>query len=176
MSNRFSKAVLVSLTALAISAVGTASARPPAGNPDHGAKAEKPGRGQSGADQTGTGENGRGPVGKGRQYNFHGTYIGAEGLAAGQISVSVEKGNRAVRRSGLIGQTVVFDLSAARIKVADVNSDGNSDLADLQIGDTVKIKARIPVGAVITQPVTAWKLIDATNPPADLSPENGTLG
>jgi hypothetical protein len=71
-------------------------------------------------------------------YVFKGTFI-----AAGS-SVSVLKGNRHVRRAGLVGQTLAFDLAAARVRVADVNGDGMRDVADLQDGDLVVIKAYAP--------------------------------
>ena len=61
-------------------------------------------------------------------YVFKGTFI-----TAGS-SVSVLKGNRHVRRAGLVGQTVAFDLSAARVRVSDVNGDGMRNAADLQRG------------------------------------------
>ena len=61
-------------------------------------------------------------------YVFKGTFH-----AAGP-SVSVVQGNRHVRRAGLVGQEVAFDLSTARVRVADVNGDGMRNSADLQRG------------------------------------------
>lgn len=153
MKNRLGKLLLVSLAALSIASVGVASAKPDS----------NPGRGHGA--QEGKGQNGKGPEKKGQQYTFHGTYAGTEGLAAGQISIVVSKGNRWVKRSGLIGQTVVFDVSSARIKVADVNTDGTADLADVTVGDAVMIQARLPRTLPLTQPLNAWKLVDKTNPP-----------
>jgi hypothetical protein len=71
-------------------------------------------------------------------YVFHGTFHVADS------SLSVLGGNRQVRRAGFVGQTVAFDLSAARVRVADVNADGRHDAADLHEGDVVAIKARAP--------------------------------
>lgn len=174
MNNRLGRTLTITIAALSIAAVGTASARPHQEDGGRVGKPEKTERPEKG--QNGKGQNGKGQAGKSKQYNFHGTYLGAEGLEPGQVAMNIEKGNRAVRRAGLIGQTVVFDVSTARIRVADVNGDGNADLSDVQVGDTVKVKARISVGTVITQPITAWKVIDSTNPPADDSPETETPG
>ena len=71
-------------------------------------------------------------------YRFHGTFHVADS------SLSVLGGNRHVRRAGFVGQTVTFDLSGARIRVADVNGDGSHDAADLREGDVVAIKAFAP--------------------------------
>ena len=54
------------------------------------------------------------------------------------------KGNRHVRRAGLVGETITLDLSGARVRVADVNGDGVRDAADLHEGDIVAVKARAP--------------------------------
>ncbi len=171
MKKRLGKTLLVAVAALSIAAVGTASARPGADDVGKRPKVDRPGKGQSGKGQSGKGQNGKGPVKKGQQYNFHGTYVGVEGLEAGQISVSVTNGNRWVRRSGLIGQTVVFDISTALIRVADVNTDGSSDLNDVVVGDAVLIKARLPRLLPLTPPLKAWKLVDKTNPPVVEAPD-----
>jgi hypothetical protein len=73
--------------------------------------------------------------------------------------VSVVAGNRHVRRAGLIGQTVAFDLSGARVRVADVNADGKRDVADLHEGDVVKVKARAPRPAQGGGRFTASKVV-----------------
>jgi hypothetical protein len=86
-------------------------------------------------------------------YVFKGTFN-----AAGS-SVSVLAGNRHVRRAGLVGQTVAFDLSAARVRVADVNGDGMHDAADLSDGDVVIVKARLPRGTPGTAPFAARKVV-----------------
>ena len=94
------------------------------------------------------------PAGEGQQnpraaYIFKGTFHVADS------SVSVTKGNRQVRRAGLVGETVVFDLSGARVRVADVNADGKQDAADLHEGDIVAVKARAPRRASHAAPFAA---------------------
>ena len=85
-------------------------------------------------------------------YVFEGTYN------VSGSSVSVRKGNRHVRRAGFVGQTVAFDLTEARIRVADVNADGKRDAADLHDGDIVAIKVRLPRSAPGTGPFAAHKV------------------
>ena len=88
-------------------------------------------------------------------YVFKGTYSAA--------GVKVLKGNKQVRRAGFVGQTVVFDLSAARIKVADHNGDGKRDASDLQDGDKVVVQARLPRRDPGAGPFAARKLVDQTH-------------
>jgi hypothetical protein len=88
-------------------------------------------------------------------YVFKGTWS-ADG-------VKVLKGNKAVRRAGLVGQTVTFDLSAARIVVADNNADGKRDASDLQDGDKVVVQARLPRRDPGAAPFAARKLVDQTH-------------
>jgi hypothetical protein len=90
-------------------------------------------------------------------YLFQGTFHVADS------SVSVLAGNRHVRRAGLVGQTVAFDLSAARVRVADANGDGMRDAADLQDGDSVVVKARLPRRTPGTAPFAARKVVDQTH-------------
>jgi hypothetical protein len=97
-------------------------------------------------------------------YVFRGTY-GADG-------VKVTGGNKHVRRAGLVGQTVAFDLSTARIVVADNNGDGKRDASDLRDGDKVLVQARLPRRAPGAAPFSARKLVDQTHAkkPADDQP------
>ena len=88
-------------------------------------------------------------------YVFKGTY-GADG-------VTVLKGNKHVRRAGLVGEVVAFDLSAARVVVADINGDGKRDLADVQDGDKVVVQARLPRRTPGSAPFAARKLVDQTH-------------
>ena len=90
------------------------------------------------------------------QYVFKGT------LHVADSSVTVLKGNKHVRRAGLVGETVVFDLSAARLRVADNNGDGKRDAADLQDGDKVVVQARLPRRDPGAGPFAARKLVDQT--------------
>lgn len=162
MRNRIGKTFLVAVAALSVASVGTAAAKQGADDPAHGNKGDHPGKGDQGK-----GHDGTGPVKKGQQYNFHGTYTGIDGLEVGQVSVTITNGNKWVMRSGLIGQTVVFDASTARIRVADVNTDGSTNLNDLVIGDAVLLQARLPRVLPLTPPLKAWKVVDKTNPPVD---------
>ena len=90
-------------------------------------------------------------------YVFKGTFSLAD------ASVTVAKGNKHVRRAGLVGRTVAFDLSAARIVVSDANADGKRDAADLQDGDKVVVKARLPRSEPGAGPFAAQKLVDQTH-------------
>jgi len=90
-------------------------------------------------------------------YVFKGTFIAADS------SVSVLKGNRHVRRAGLVGQTVAFDLSAARVRVADVNGDGMRNAADLQNGDMVVVKAFAPRRSPNAGRFMAHKVVNQTH-------------
>lgn len=90
-------------------------------------------------------------------YVFKGTY-------AGESMVTVQRGNSRVRKGGLIGETVAFDLSGARIVVADTNGDGARSIDDVQEGDWVLVKARLPRTDPGEQPFAAKRLIDKTHP------------
>jgi hypothetical protein len=90
-------------------------------------------------------------------------YVFKGAFHAADATVSVVQGNRHVRRAGLIGQDVAFDLSAARVRVADVNGDGVRNAADLQDGDTVVIKARLPRRTPGSAPFAARKVVDQSH-------------
>jgi len=97
-------------------------------------------------------------------YVFKGTY-------AGDSSVDVTKGNAHVNKADLIG-TVSFDLSAAKIVVDDNTGDGNRDLSDVNTGDKVVVKARLPKSDPGSQPFKAKQLVDQTHAGGgDESPE-----
>ena len=89
-------------------------------------------------------------------YVFKGAFNSAD------ASVHVLKGNRHVRRAGLVGQTVAFDLSAARVRVADVNGDGLRNAAALQHGDLVVVKAFAPRRSAHTGRFMARKVVTLT--------------
>jgi hypothetical protein len=90
-------------------------------------------------------------------YVFKGTFH-----AAGP-SVSVVRGNRHVRRAGLVGQEVAFDLSTARVRVADVNGDGMRDVGDLSEGDVVVVEARLPRRTPGIAPFAASRVVDQSH-------------
>lgn len=92
-------------------------------------------------------------------YVFKGTY-------EGESKVKVAKGNARVRKGGYVGQVVSFDLSGARLVVADTNADTLTDLNDVQVGDKVLVKAMLPKSDPGSQPFVAKRLIDQTHPPA----------
>jgi hypothetical protein len=92
-------------------------------------------------------------------YVFKGTYS-ADG-------VKVLKGNNHVRRADLVGETVAFDFSAAKVRVDDVNADGKRDLADVQEGDKVVVQARLARRDPGAAPFAARKLVDQTHKKAD---------
>ena len=86
---------------------------------------------------------------------------------AGGGSVEVSHGNAHVRHASLVDTTVQFDLSNAKLTVADTNEDGTVDAADLVTGDSVVVKARLPKSDPGPQPFAAKHLVDRTNPPGD---------
>jgi len=90
-------------------------------------------------------------------YVFKGSY-GGGGL------VSVDHGNGAVKKAGLVGQDVQFDLSSAKLDVADTNIDGSITADDVVAGDQVLVQARLPKQDPGTQPFAAKHLVDQTNP------------
>jgi hypothetical protein len=96
--------------------------------------------------------------GKAAKHIFKGTYAG-DGI------VTVDHGNAKVRRGGYVGQDVAFDLTNAKITVADTNADGVKDAADVVVGDRVLVGARLAKDGSAVQPFPAKRLVDKTNPP-----------
>lgn len=90
-------------------------------------------------------------------YVFKGTY-GADGV------VAVNHGNGHVKKAGLVGQDVQFDLTNAHLNVADTDGDGSVTAADVTTGDAVVVKARLPKQDPGSQPFAAKQLVDQTNP------------
>ena len=100
-------------------------------------------------------------------YVFKGTY-NADG------SVHVLAGNSRVRKGGYVGHDVQFDFANAKVVVADTNQDGKSDLSDVQAGDKVVVKARLPRRDPGSEPFAARGLVDQSHPlDADDAPEPG---
>jgi hypothetical protein len=91
------------------------------------------------------------------------------GLYAGEGSVEVKAGNSRVRKGGLVNTTVTFDLTNARIVVADTNGDGQRTLEDVATGDKVVVKAMLPRKEPGSQPFVAKRLVDQTQPPEPTS-------
>ena len=114
---------------------------------------------------------------KGKTFVFKGVYEGA-GV------VAVTSGNGRVRKGGFVGQDVTFDLSAAKLVVADSDGVPGITPADVQAGDKVLVQSRLPRGTKAPKPVEeakasrddepageapaafkARKLIDLSRPP-----------
>ena len=93
-------------------------------------------------------------------YVFKGTWNAADG------TVTVNHGNNHVRKAGLIGQTVTFDLTNAKLVVRDTNKDGSKTAADISDGDKVVVKARLPRKDPGTQPFKAKMLVDQSSRPS----------
>jgi hypothetical protein len=100
-------------------------------------------------------------------YVFKGTYDGS-GL------VSVNHGNGHARKADLVGQDVQFDLTNAKLSVADTNADQVIDANDLVTGDSVLVQARLPKGDPGSQPFAARMVVDQTNPTEDTSDDGDT--
>lgn len=98
------------------------------------------------------------------QYNVKGVY-------AGDGVVSVKHVNGHARKAGWKDTDVAFDLSSAQIRVADTNDDGVRDLADVAVGDRVKVKARLAKRDPGAGPYEAQRLVDESNRPGDSGEE-----
>jgi hypothetical protein len=93
-------------------------------------------------------------------YVFKGTY-------AGNSSVDVKRGNAHVRKADMVDTTVSFDLSETSIVAKDNNDDGEITLADVNEGDKVVVKSRLPRKAAGDQPFAASQLVDQTRKTAE---------
>lgn len=78
----------------------------------------------------------------------------------GTLQVTVKQSNH--HGGALRGQDVTFDVTDARIVVADANGDGTRDMADVAVGDRVVVKARIAKGETPdpAQPIAARQVVD----------------
>jgi hypothetical protein len=139
--NRMRRTLIVVLGA-AVLAVPTGALAHPGNGQSHG-KGQSQGKGHSQTHAV--------------AYVFKGTY-------AGNSTVTVASGNARVRKGGYVGQTVAFDLTGARIVVADTNADTANDLNDVATGDKVLVKAMLPKSDPGSQPFAAKRLIDQTHP------------
>jgi hypothetical protein len=102
--------------------------------------------------------------GKGKVHNVTYVFKGTWNATTG--TVTVERGNAHVRKAGLVGTDVEFDLTGAKLVVADTNGDSSITADDLKDGDKVVVKARLPRKDPGTQPFKAKMLVDQTNAPA----------
>ena len=152
-------------SAIALAAV-TAVAAPAAAVADKGGVAN--GHANVNASEHGTGKpegagNGKGPA-KGVAYVFKGTWAGAD-------TVSVTKGNAHARKADLVGMDLIFDLSNAKLSVADTNGDSAVTVDDVVVGDKVVVKAKLKKGDPGVGPYAARQLVDQTHPADEESEE-----
>jgi hypothetical protein len=91
------------------------------------------------------------------------------------VTVQVRRANRHGR--ALRNQQLQLDVSAARVRVKDVNADGKRDVADVATGDRVIAQVRVPRGTTLdlTQAIAARSLVDAGPAPSEStdSSDNG---
>jgi hypothetical protein len=90
-------------------------------------------------------------------YVFKGMWNSADG------TVTVKRGNHHVRKAKLVGTNVQFDLTDAKIVVADTNGDGSRNAGDIANGDRVVVKARLPRQDPGDQPFKVKVLVDQTS-------------
>jgi hypothetical protein len=94
--------------------------------------------------------------GKGKNYVFVGRVVSFD-EATDTLTLTVTAGNRHAR--GVTPKQVVFDVSAARYKLLDRDGDGEQSLADLLVGEKIKVKARPSKGAgTAAKPFAASKV------------------
>jgi hypothetical protein len=98
--------------------------------------------------------------GKGKAHNVSYVFKGTWNAASG--TVTVKHGNAHVRKAGLVGKDVKFDLTGSKLVVADTNADGSITAADLADGDRVVVKARLPRKDPGPQPFKAKMVVDQT--------------
>jgi hypothetical protein len=101
------------------------------------------------------------------QFVFKGVYKGA-GV------VTIAKGNHHAKKAGFVGQDVTFDLSNAKLVVADTDGAPGITESDVQAGDKVVVQARLPRSTEAPSTtdaqesdvtaLVARKLIDQTHP------------
>ena len=114
-----------------------------------------------------------------------------KGVYKGAGVVTVAKGNAHVRKGGYVGQDVTFDMSAAKLVVADTDGVPGVTVDDLQVGDELLVQARqargtkavvAPVEETATatteteeapaadeapSAIKARKVVDKTHPPVE---------
>jgi hypothetical protein len=131
--------------ALGAAALLVPSAALAKGKPEHAGKKEKAAK-----------EHGKGR-GKPANYVFKGVWH-ADG------TVTVKGGNARVRKNDLVGTDVAFDVTGAKLTVADSDGDGSVTVADLMEGDKVVVKARLPRTDPGAGPYAARRVVDQTHP------------
>ena len=94
------------------------------------------------------------------------TYV-FKGIWHADGSVTVSAGNAKVRKGGFVGETVAFDVTGAKLRVADTDADGAVTVADLLEGDKVVVQAKLPRTDPGEAPFAARKVVDQTHPQVD---------
>ena len=115
--------------------------------------------------QDGAGDKGKKPKkAKVRTYEFKGLVAA---VGDGTVEVTITGGNSRGRE--LERETVTFDVTKAKIKVADVNNDGKRDLADVAVGDRVMVQAKVAGPVSSSKVVPARHFLDKgpVKPPSD---------
>jgi hypothetical protein len=147
----------------------------PAGALAHGGPAGNHGVGRANApvSQGASGGHGRGAVHRHVPMVAliaHGTVVSVD-TTTNLTVVQVTRANH--HGTGLVGTQVTIELSKATISVADVNGDGQENLADVAVNDQVLVQGRIPLHGALTGALNATRLIDQTRP-ASAGASNGT--
>jgi hypothetical protein len=86
-----------------------------------------------------------------------------KGVYAGNGSVDVKRGNAQVRNANLVDSTVAFDLTNTSIVADDTSADGSVTADDVNVGDKVVVKTRLPRKTPGDQPFAATQLVDQTH-------------
>ena len=91
------------------------------------------------------------------------------------VCVGTSKKSTNKRAKPWQGEPVVFDFTAAHIKVRDTNSDGSRDAADIDLGNRVKVGSRLPkVLSLASSPFPASKI--AVDSSKKIKPKKGYDG
>ena len=96
---------------------------------------------------------------KAKMYVFKGTWVDANS------TVAVTGGNGRVKKNDFVGTEVAFDLTNAKVNVADTNADGVLNADDFVDGDKLVVQVKMTADAAA--PYVARKAIDQTNPKVD---------
>ena len=91
------------------------------------------------------------------------------------VCVGTAKKSTSKRAVAWRGMPVVFDVTALKLKVRDIDGDGSKDLEDVQTGDRVKVAAKLPQDlSLATSPYAARKL--SVSYKAKVKPKHGFDG
>jgi hypothetical protein len=78
-------------------------------------------------------------------FRLKGTALAGDPCAEDKfLAINVDHSNRHARH--LEGEVVVVKVDDARLRVADLDGDGDRDLDDVAAGDSVKVQAKVPRG------------------------------